>query len=52
MIKTALILFAGIAAVTAQTDYLDLIGTIISDANRGMCLAFQDVQTDETTTCY
>ena len=49
--KIALALtFVGIAY--GQTNFAAQVGESLGMMNTGFCLAFQDNQNDETTTCY
>ena len=40
------------AAYAATTSFAAQVGTSLGKLNTGSCLAFQDNQNDETTTCY
>ena len=51
MFKTALLCLIGVAAVSTQ-DVFYTVGDVIKKVNSGVCLAFQDVPTDETTSCF
>ena len=55
MMKTILALTvvgAAYAQSAAQSSLAASIGAGIGNANLGACLAFQDDQTDTSTTCY
>lgn len=55
MMKTVLaltIVGAVYAQTASQSSFAAAVGTALGDANLGSCLAFQDDQTDTTTTCY
>ena len=43
---------AAYAQSTAQSNFAALVGDAIGKVNLGGCLAFQDDQTDMTTTCF
>ena len=43
---------AAYAQSTAQSNFAALVGDAIGKVNLGGCLAFQDDQTDTTTTCF
>ncbi|TNV77322.1 hypothetical protein FGO68_gene1692 [Halteria grandinella] len=47
----AVLAVLGLATVSRASVIAD-VGTAIGDLNVGLCLAFQDDVTDETTTCY
>lgn len=56
MMKTVLAALAIVGSVYAQTaaqsNFAAAVGKALGDANLGSCLAFQDDQTDTSTTCY
>jgi hypothetical protein len=56
MMKTVLAALAIVGTVYAQTaaqsSFAAAVGKALGEANLGSCLAFQDDQTDTTTTCY
>lgn len=55
MIKAVLALtFVGVAfaQTAAQSSLAVSVGSALGQMNKGMCLAFQDDQTDITTTCF
>jgi hypothetical protein len=43
---------AAYAQTAAQSSFAAAVGDAIGKVNLGGCLAFQDDQTDTTTTCY
>jgi hypothetical protein len=47
----AVLAILGLATVSRATVLGD-VGTAIGDLNLGLCLAFQDDVTDDTTSCY
>ncbi len=43
---------AAVAQTAAQASLAVAVGQALGDMNKGFCLAFQDNQNDETTTCF
>ncbi len=56
MMKTVLAALAIVGTVyaqnAAQSSFAAAVGKGLGEANLGSCLAFQDDQTDTTTTCF
>jgi len=55
MIKAVVALtFVGavFAQTQAQSSLAASVGSALGEVNKGFCLAFQDDQTDTTTTCF
>lgn len=54
--KTVLAALAIVGSVyaqnAAQSSFAAAVGKALGEANLGSCLAFQDDQTDTSTTCY
>ena len=48
----ALTVIGAAYAADSQSNFAALVGDAIGKVNLGGCLAFQDDQTDTTTTCY
>jgi len=56
MIKAAVVALtfvgAAVAQSAAQASLAVAVGQALGDMNKGFCLAFQDNQNDDTTTCF